>query len=289
MSNHDDDLDRLLSGGSDPGDARLAELLRSLRARGRGTPPAASEALTAFLAAPGPAAVGADPRPSAAAALGASAERPPLVTLGRPHERSTSVMSPIRVPLQSIAKLGLLAKVMLGATLALGGATAVAATGLPADHGNDHVVVTPAADSPSPSAAPTDPSATPDDDATEDANDDATEDANDDATEEANDDANDDATEDATPKAVESEHADNSGHGNATDRADNSGHGNAHDQAGDDDGDDDGAEDQGDDHGQDQNDDQGDDHGGATQAPNPTAGQGGDDNGGDDGGGGSDD
>lgn len=266
MSDYDD-LERLMRGSSDPGDARLADLLRRLRAQGHGTPPAASEALTAFIvAAESDAVVAADPHPHAVSGPAADTDRLPVVTLGRPRERST-VRSSIRVPLGKLARLGLLAKVMLGATLVLGGATAVAATGLPSS-GNDNVVTTPVSDTTSAPATPTAaPSAT-DDDA-----DDAAEDAND-----------DDATPPATATPTASAPAvDNSGPGNAEE--DNSGPGNAAEQ-GDDNGQDE-ADDQGEDandNGQagDQGEDANDDNGAV--APTATATDNGGDQQGDDGG-----
>jgi hypothetical protein len=141
MMSTDDDLDRLLRGGCDPGDARVADLLRSLRAQGHQPTPPASEPLAAFLAqrASG---LGSH-RAHAEVAMTQTASQDTRVTLGAPRASGRRVPASIRLPLQRVARLGLVAKVMLGASLALGGATAVAATGLPPGGPDDTVVTTP--------------------------------------------------------------------------------------------------------------------------------------------------
>ncbi|MGZ4639580.1 MAG: hypothetical protein ACXV2J_11050 [Actinomycetes bacterium] len=123
----DDDLTRAMRGGGSgeqsPADARLADALRALRAHGQSTQPRANATLAGFLS---------------HACSPTAADQPHA----EPRPRRDLVTSSIRRPLRKLAGLGLVAKVVLGASLALGGATAVAAT-TGAPEGNDSVVVTP--------------------------------------------------------------------------------------------------------------------------------------------------
>lgn len=141
MSTFDDDLLAALRRSTDPADRRLADLLGRLSPTGdRGTTgPRANEALTSFL-------VGADPAVARLTDPVPGPEPDLVVALGRPSPRRRSMRSGVLVPFHKVLKMGLLAKVMLGATVAFTGAGAVAATGGLPGGDNDVVVVTPASD-----------------------------------------------------------------------------------------------------------------------------------------------
>ena len=140
MSDSDHDLLAGLRRSTDPADRRLADLLGGLvEPTGRRVAgPRASEALAAFLAANDPiAAAPLDTVPEPAA--------PDLVVeLGRTPPRRATMRSYL-VPLRTLLRTSLLAKVVLGTTVALTGAGAVAAT-TDIDTGRDTVTVVPASD-----------------------------------------------------------------------------------------------------------------------------------------------
>lgn len=141
MSTFDDDLLAALRRSTDPADRRLADLLGTLSPTGdrATTGPRANEALTSFL-------VGADPAVARLTDPVPGPEPDLVVALGRPSPRRRSMRSGVLVPFHKVLKMGLLAKVMLGATVAFTGAGAVAATGGLPGGDNDVVVVTPASD-----------------------------------------------------------------------------------------------------------------------------------------------
>ncbi|MGH8895037.1 MAG: hypothetical protein ACRDWY_17310, partial [Actinomycetes bacterium] len=146
-----DDLEPALRGDGDLVGQRLARLLRVLR-RPTGDVPRASEELAMFLAA---AETGAEVdsagerltvRSDLLVTVGSAVHGPAVGQAAGPSKRRRMMKSSLLVPLQNVAKLGLLAKVMLGATVALGGAGAVAATSTLPDNDKDVVVTSPASD-----------------------------------------------------------------------------------------------------------------------------------------------
>jgi hypothetical protein len=150
MNTNDDDLLAALRRAEDPADRRLAELLASAPGKeGRapngkeGCTPRASDALAAFLAA----------AVSGVAPLTDTDDQPvpandsfrlEPVNLARPPDRS-STMKPVTA-FSKVLKLGLLAKVVLGATLAIGSVGAVASTSVLGQGGDDIVIAAPASD-----------------------------------------------------------------------------------------------------------------------------------------------
>ena len=150
MNANDDDLLAALRRAEDPADRRLAELLASIPGKEGRTPhgkegctPRASDALAAFLAA---GASGVSP-------LTDTDDQPvPVddsfrlepVHLARTPQRS-STMKPVTA-FSKVLKLSLLAKVVLGATLAIGSVGAVASTSVLGQTGDDIVIAAPASD-----------------------------------------------------------------------------------------------------------------------------------------------
>jgi hypothetical protein len=150
MNTNDDDFLAALRRAEDPADRRLAELLASIPGKeGRalhgteGSTPRASDALAAFLAA---SASGVSPltdtddQPVPAN----DSFRLEPVHLARPPQRS-STMKPVTA-FSKVLKLSLLAKVVLGATLAIGSVGAVASTSVLGQTGDDIVIASPATD-----------------------------------------------------------------------------------------------------------------------------------------------
>ena len=243
MSVHDDDLVPELRRSSDPVDRRLARLFGRL-ATGSAAVPRANEQLAAFLVeasacAPLEPSIDNDTVPVAAAVDDL------VVRLGRRAPRS-SPMRPRLLTLKKVLKTGLLAKVMLGTTVALTGVGAAAATGnLPGTGDDNVVVVTPADDDGGSNTPSDDPLGVIDLD-----------DEGEDDTDEPDDDADDadDQGEDADDQGEDADDdGDNSGPGSDDQGDDESGDDGGEDddsgddESGDDDGDDDGDGDDGDD------------------------------------------
>jgi hypothetical protein len=153
MSVHDDDLLPDLRRSTDPLDRRLARLLGRLAARRPATPPP-NERLAAFLAEASTASAPLDPS-TGTNTMPVPSTVDHVVQLGRPAPRS-SPMRPRLVPLKKVLKTGLLAKVMLGTTVALTGVGAAAATGNLPGTGDDNVVVVTPSDDTGGSTTPSD-------------------------------------------------------------------------------------------------------------------------------------
>lgn len=144
MSTYDDDLLAALRRAADPVDRHLADALAGLVRESRQAVPPANEALAAFLAeSVSPAAHRAQsdlPDVAGSESLG------PAPVSGPPNRRHR-MKSSLLVPIEKVAKLGLVAKVMLAGTVAFASAGTVAATTALTDNGGTATIVTPASDS----------------------------------------------------------------------------------------------------------------------------------------------
>ncbi|MEP6761322.1 MAG: hypothetical protein ABJA93_08145 [Sporichthyaceae bacterium] len=150
MNTNDDDLLAALRRAENPADRRLAELLASAPGKeGRsphgkeGRTPRASDALAAFLAA---AISGVSPLTDTddQSVIAHDTYRLEPVLLAQTPTRS-SQMKPVSA-FSRVLKLSLLAKIVLGATLAIGSVGAVASTTVLGQTGDDIVIASPATD-----------------------------------------------------------------------------------------------------------------------------------------------